>query len=185
MQDTAGLSASCTAATATRESAWPAKYWPASQVRAALAKMPRPWVFTNGVFDLLHRGHVQYLHEARLLGATLIVAVNSDASVRMLGKGPGRPLNPDVDRVWVLSGLEDVSLLTTFDEPTPLRLLDLIRPDVYVKGGDYDMRMLPEAKLMASWGGRSLSLNYREGCSTTALIGKATEKNAQEAPRRS
>ena len=149
---------------------WPAKYWPTSQLRAALASLPRPWVFTNGVFDVLHRGHVQYLHEARQLGATLIVAVNSDASVRRLGKGPDRPLNAVLDRVWVLSGLEDVSVLAVFDEDTPLKLLDIVRPDIYVKGGDYEMDRLPEARLMATWGGRSLSLSYRPGCSTTGLI---------------
>ncbi|MFT3859515.1 MAG: adenylyltransferase/cytidyltransferase family protein [Aquabacterium sp.] len=149
---------------------WPSKYWPPQLLKAALASLPRPWVLTNGVFDLLHRGHVQYLQEARQLGATLIVAVNSDASAKLLGKGPDRPLNPDVDRVWVLSALTDVSLLTTFDEPTPLRLLELIRPDVYVKGGDYDMSELHESRLMATWGGRSLSLGYLRGRSTTRLV---------------
>lgn len=137
---------------------------------AALAGLPRPWVLTNGVFDVLHRGHVQYLHEARQLGATLIVAVNSDASARQLGKGPERPLNCDVDRIWVLSALEDVSVLTLFDEPTPLKLLAQIRPDIYVKGGDYVMGTLPESALMAQWGGRSLAMTYRDGYSSTSLI---------------
>lgn len=153
-----------------QDAEWPTKYWPATRLMAALSSMPRPWVFTNGVFDLLHRGHVQYLREARALGATLIVAVNSDRSARLLNKGPERPLNRDIDRVWVLSALEDVSMLTIFDDPTPLAVLRHVKPDIYVKGGDYKVEELPEAEVMAEWGGRCITVGYRQGHATTALV---------------
>lgn len=131
---------------------------------------PRPLVFTNGVFDVLHRGHVAYLAVARELGAALLVAVNSDSSARQLGKGPDRPLNGELDRVTVVAALESVSFVTTFDEPTPCELLQRCRPDVYVKGGDYDMETLEETRLMRSWGGRSLAIPFVAGYSTTALV---------------
>jgi D-glycero-beta-D-manno-heptose 1-phosphate adenylyltransferase len=131
---------------------------------------PRPLVFTNGVFDILHRGHVAYLAAARELGAALLVAVNSDASARQLGKGPNRPLNSATDRQLILAALESVSFVTTFDEPTPCELLKQCRPEVYVKGGDYDMEALEETRLMRSWGGRALAIPFVEGYSTTALL---------------
>jgi rfaE bifunctional protein nucleotidyltransferase chain/domain len=130
----------------------------------------RPLVFTNGVFDILHRGHVVYLAAARDLGATLLVAVNTDASARRLGKGPDRPLNREEDRLLVLAGLESVSALTLFDENTPCRLIERCRPDIYVKGGDYDMETLEETRLVRSWGGRSLSIPFVAGYSTTELL---------------
>jgi rfaE bifunctional protein nucleotidyltransferase chain/domain len=134
------------------------------------AALPRPRVFTNGVFDLLHRGHVECLQQARALGGSLIVGLNSDASVRQLHKGPERPLNPQADRAVVLAALESVSLVVLFDEATPLTLLDELQPEIYVKGGDYDVAHLPEAALMARWGGRALALPYLAGRSTTALV---------------
>jgi rfaE bifunctional protein nucleotidyltransferase chain/domain len=137
---------------------------------ARLAELPRPVVFTNGVFDVLHRGHVSYLHAARQLGGALVVAVNSDASARMLGKGPDRPLNKDVDRAVVLAGLASVSLVTFFDERTPVELIKAVRPDIYVKGGDYDMDVLEETRLVRSWGGASLAIPFVEGFSTTSLV---------------
>src|SRR5690606_15756597 len=103
---------------------------------------PRPLVFTNGVFDILHRGHVSYLDAAAQLGATLIVAVNTDASVRRLGKGADRPLNTEQDRQALLAALACVDVVTAFDEDTPLALIEQLRPDVIVKGGDYDMETL-------------------------------------------
>jgi rfaE bifunctional protein nucleotidyltransferase chain/domain len=137
---------------------------------ARLATLPRPLVFTNGVFDVLHRGHVAYLHAARQLGGSLLVAVNTDASARGLGKGPERPLNRDIDRALVLAGLAGVDAVSFFAEPTPVALLARVRPDVYVKGGDYDMETLAETRLVRSWGGRSLAIPFVQGYSTTALV---------------
>jgi rfaE bifunctional protein nucleotidyltransferase chain/domain len=136
----------------------------------AWAQLPRPMVFTNGVFDILHRGHVSYLVAARALGASLVVGLNSDASARGLGKGPDRPLNRELDRARVLGALEAVSAVVLFDEPTPVALLAELRPDLYVKGGDYDMEAIPETPLVRSWGGRSLALPFVDGYSTTALV---------------
>lgn len=135
-----------------------------------IAALPRPLVFTNGVFDVLHRGHVAYLHAARQLGASLIVAVNTDASARGLGKGPERPLNRDVDRALVLAGLAAVDAVSFFAEHTPVELLARIKPDLYVKGGDYDMETLAETRLVRSWGGRAVAIPFVDGYSTTALV---------------
>ena len=140
------------------------------QLVARIATLPRPLVFTNGVFDILHRGHVSYLAEARALGASLVIGLNSDASARTLGKGPDRPLNAEGDRAVVLAALESVSLVTLFDESTPLELLERVRPDVYVKGGDYDIDTLPETALVRGWGGRAVAIAFVEGYSTTALV---------------
>jgi rfaE bifunctional protein nucleotidyltransferase chain/domain len=142
------------------------------QLAAALAQLPRPWVFTNGVFDVLHRGHVLYLAQARALGASLIVALNTDASVRRLGKGEDRPLNAQDDRAVVMASQEAVSLVTWFAEDTPQTLIAEIRPDILVKGGDYDMARLPETALVESWGGHALALPFVSGYSTTALLKK-------------
>ncbi len=145
---------------------------------AAIAALPRPLVFTNGVFDILHRGHVSYLAEARAMGASLVVALNSDHSARGLGKGPDRPLNRELDRACVLGALESVTALILFDEPTPVPLLAEVRPELYVKGGDYDMETLAETALVRSWGGRSLALPFVDGYSTTALVRRINEGNA-------
>ena len=138
----------------------------------ALRDLPRPWVFTNGVFDVLHRGHVMYLAQARALGASLIVALNTDASVRRLGKGDDRPLNAEQDRAIVMAAQEAVSCVTWFAEDTPQEIIALIRPDILVKGGDYDMAKLPETALVESWGGRALALPFVQGYSTTGLVKK-------------
>ena len=130
----------------------------------------RPLVFTNGVFDVLHRGHVTYLSAARELGATLLIGVNSDGSARGLGKGPDRPLNNETDRMLVMAALASVSYVVLFDEPTPCELIERVKPDVYVKGGDYDMEALRETQLVRSWGGRSLAIAFVEGYSTTSLV---------------
>jgi rfaE bifunctional protein nucleotidyltransferase chain/domain len=127
-------------------------------------------VLTNGVFDLLHRGHVTYLAQARALGASLVVAVNTDASVRRLGKGEDRPVNPQEDRAAVLAALESVSLVTLFDEDAPLPVVQIVRPEVYVKGGDYDMERVPEARLARTWGARTLAIAFEHERSTTALL---------------
>ena len=133
-------------------------------------ELPRPLVFTNGVFDLLHRGHVETLQQARAMGAALVVGLNSDASVRALGKGAGRPLVPFEDRAALLSALACVTLVLGFDEAAPLSLLRQLRPERYVKGGDYDMATLPEAALVHSWGGTAVALPFWPGRSTTALV---------------
>jgi rfaE bifunctional protein nucleotidyltransferase chain/domain len=136
----------------------------------AVQRLPRPVVATNGVFDVLHRGHVTYLARARALGASLLVAVNSDASVRRLGKGDDRPINPEADRAAVLAALESVSLVTVFDETVPLPVLEIVRPDVYVKGGDYDMAAVPEAQLARRWGARTVAIPIEFERSTSALL---------------
>ena len=137
---------------------------------ARVSALPEPIVFTNGVFDILHRGHVSYLAQARALGASLVLALNSDASARLLGKGPGRPLNAEADRACVLAALESVSLVTLFDEATPVELLKRVRPQLYVKGGDYDIEALEETKWVRSWGGEARALSFVDGYSTTALV---------------
>jgi rfaE bifunctional protein nucleotidyltransferase chain/domain len=137
---------------------------------AALARLPRPLVFTNGVFDILHRGHVSYLAAARALGASLVVALNSDLSARGQGKGADRPLNAELDRACVLGALEAVDAVILFDEPTPLAVLARCRPEIYVKGGDYDIETLAETALVRGWGGRALALPFVPGYSTTRLV---------------
>jgi rfaE bifunctional protein nucleotidyltransferase chain/domain len=149
-----------------------AKLCSSADLPERLAKLPRPLVFTNGVFDVLHRGHVMYLAQARALGASLLVALNTDASARRLGKGPDRPLNNEMDRACVVAALASASLVTWFDEDTPQALIALVRPDVLVKGGDYDMAKLPETALVESWGGQALALPFVAGYSTTALVSK-------------
>ena len=143
-----------------------------AELAARVAALPRPLVFSNGVFDILHRGHVSYLAQARGLGASLVIGLNSDASARGLGKGPERPLNTEADRACVLAALESVSLVTLFDEATPVELLKLVRPDLYVKGGDYDVEALEETRWVRSWGGNARALGFVDGYSTTALVGR-------------
>ena len=134
--------------------------------------LPRPLVFTNGVFDVIHRGHVVYLGQARALGASLVVALNTDASAKRLGKGPNRPLNNEADRAVVIAALESVNLVTWFDEDTPLELIGQLKPDLLVKGGDYDMQKLAETKIVEAYGGRALAIPFVGGYSTTALVNK-------------
>jgi rfaE bifunctional protein nucleotidyltransferase chain/domain len=148
------------------------KLCPRSALAQRVAALPRPVVFTNGVFDILHRGHVTYLAQARALGASLVIGLNSDASARGLGKGPDRPLNAEADRACVLAALESVDLVTLFDEPTPVELLKLVRPHRYVKGGDYDIEALEETRWVRSWGGDAQALSFVDGYSTTALVGR-------------
>ncbi len=131
-----------------------------------------PVVFTNGVFDVLHRGHASYLAQARSLGGSLVVALNSDASARRLGKGPDRPLNNELDRAALMAALESVTLVTWFDEDTPLELITELRPDILVKGGDYDMSKLAETKVVEAYGGRAQAIPFVDGYSTTALVKK-------------
>ena len=138
----------------------------------AIAALPRPLVFTNGVFDVLHRGHVTYLAAARALGAGLFVALKSDASTRLLGKGKDRPINRAEDRAIVLAALESVTAVSIFEQATPLEVLSVVRPEIYVKGGDYSLQDLPEAELARSWGGRTLLMPFVEGFSTTDILSR-------------
>ena len=140
--------------------------------QARITALSRPIVFTNGVFDVLHCGHATYLAQARALGASLVVALNTDASARRLGKGPERPLNRQEDRAVLIAALESVSLVTWFDEDTPLELIAQLKPDVLVKGGDYDMDALAETVVVKAYGGRALAIPFVEGYSTTALVRK-------------
>ena len=138
----------------------------------ALAGLPRPLVFTNGCFDILHRGHATLLAQARALGAALVVALNSDASVKRLGKGDERPVNTLADRLAVIAALECVSLVTWFDEDTPIaRILDC-RPDVLVKGGDWPLAKIVGNREVSGWGGRVVSIPFIHRQSTTALLDK-------------
>jgi rfaE bifunctional protein nucleotidyltransferase chain/domain len=137
---------------------------------ARVARLPRPLVFTNGVFDLLHRGHVTYLAQARALGESLVVGVNSDSSVRRLGKGKDRPLNALADRMAVLAALESVTLVTAFDEDTPLALILACRPDLLVKGGDWEVTRIVGAAEVRGWGGRVHSIPFTYQQSTTGLL---------------
>ena len=149
-----------------------AKLCPPGGLAARLAQLARPLVFTNGCFDILHRGHVTYLAQARALGASLVVGVNSDASVKRLGKGDGRPVNALEDRLAVLAALESVSLATWFDEDTPLELIRLVQPEVLVKGGDWAPENIVGADLVRARGGSVHSIPFRHDRSTSALLAK-------------
>ncbi len=137
-----------------------------------IASLPRPLVFTNGVFDILHRGHASYLAQARALGASLVVGVNSDASVKMLGKGDDRPINTEADRQALLAALESVDMTVLFTEQTPVQLIEKIRPDIYVKGGDYEIETLAETRAVKSCGGKAVAIPFLYQRSTTSLLGK-------------
>jgi rfaE bifunctional protein nucleotidyltransferase chain/domain len=148
------------------------KFCPPEQLAERIAKLPRPLVFTNGVFDILHRGHASYLAQARALGASLVVGVNSDASVKMLGKGDDRPINSEADRQALLAALASVDMAVIFTEQTPVNLIEKIRPDIYVKGGDYEIDTLAETKLVKTWGGKAIAIPFLYERSTTTLLGK-------------
>jgi rfaE bifunctional protein nucleotidyltransferase chain/domain len=139
---------------------------------ARAAALPRPLVFTNGVFDILHRGHVTYLDRAAALGASLIVGVNSDSSVRRLGKGDDRPINAEADRMAVVAALEAVSLVVPFVDDTPLALILACRPDVLVKGGDWAPEKIVGAAEVRGWGGRVVAIPFEHERSTTSLLSR-------------
>ncbi|MDP1541711.1 MAG: D-glycero-beta-D-manno-heptose 1-phosphate adenylyltransferase [Polycyclovorans sp.] len=145
------------------------------ELAARLARLARPLVFTNGCFDILHRGHVTYLAQARALGASLVVGVNSDASVRRLGKGDGRPVNCLDDRMALLAALESVSLVIWFDEDTPLELIRTVQPDVLVKGGDWAPQNIVGADLVLARGGQVQAIPFRHERSTTATLARIRE----------
>jgi rfaE bifunctional protein nucleotidyltransferase chain/domain len=152
--------------------AFESKLCPPDELAARLAGLPRPLVFTNGCFDILHRGHVTYLAQARALGASLVVGVNTDASVRRLGKGGDRPVNALEDRMALLAALESVSLVTWFDEDTPFELIRAVQPDVLVKGGDWAPERIVGADLVLAHGGRVHSIPFRHERSTSTLLAK-------------
>jgi D-glycero-beta-D-manno-heptose 1-phosphate adenylyltransferase len=133
-------------------------------------------VFTNGVFDIIHAGHVQYLDQARTLGDMLLVGVNSDSSAKRLGKGPNRPVNREVDRVLVVEGLRAVDGAILFDEDTPEELIWRLRPEVHVKGGDYQIEDLPEAKIVQGYGGEVVILEFLPGRSTTSTLKRLAQE---------
>jgi D-glycero-beta-D-manno-heptose 1-phosphate adenylyltransferase len=143
-----------------------------SSILVVAAQLARPMVFTNGVFDLLHRGHVTYLAQARALGASLVVAVNSDASVRRLGKGEDRPINRCEDRMAVLAALACVDLVCWFDADTPAALVELLQPDVLVKGGDWPVDRIVGAAEVHGWGGSVHSIPFLFQRSTTATLAR-------------
>jgi rfaE bifunctional protein nucleotidyltransferase chain/domain len=147
-----------------------AKICKPQDLSARLARLARPLVFTNGVFDILHRGHVTYLARARALGASLLVAVNSDASAKQLGKGEDRPVNTLADRLAVLAALESVTLVTSFEQETPLELILAAKPDVLVKGGDWKPDAIVGSSEVKSWGGAVRSIPLVAGRSTSSLI---------------
>ena len=151
--------------------AFESRICPPAEAAARAAALPRPLVFTNGVFDILHRGHVTYLAQARALGASLVVALNADASVRRLGKGDDRPVNRLADRAAVVAALEATSLVTWFDQDTPLELILALKPDVLVKGGDWKPQDIVGAKEVQGWGGVVHSIPFLHERSTTALLG--------------
>jgi rfaE bifunctional protein nucleotidyltransferase chain/domain len=148
------------------------KIWAPDKLARRAPELPRPLVFTNGVFDILHRGHVTYLAEARALGEALVVALNADDSVRRLGKGDDRPVNALEDRLAVIAALECVSVVTWFDEDTPLARILECRPDHLVKGGDWKPEAIVGATEVRGWGGQVHSIPFRHERSTTALLRK-------------
>jgi rfaE bifunctional protein nucleotidyltransferase chain/domain len=146
-----------------------------AELKERIAHLPKPVVLTNGVFDILHRGHVTYLAQAREQGASLVVAANTDASVRRLGKGDDRPVNSCEDRMAILAALESVSLVVPFEEDTALEVVQEARPDIYVKGGDYDMAAIPEGKAVLAYGGKSIAIDFEHDRSTTKLLSKVRQ----------
>lgn len=143
-----------------------------AELAARVAKLPRPLVFTNGCFDVLHRGHVTYLAQARALGASLVLGVNSDASVKRLNKGDDRPINHQDDRMAVLAALGSVDLVVIFDEDTPLELILTCKPDILVKGGDWTPDKIVGSSQVLVWGGTVHSIPFLHERSTTALLKK-------------
>jgi rfaE bifunctional protein nucleotidyltransferase chain/domain len=161
-----------------RAPAFEAKVCPPGELAARLSGLARPLVFTNGCFDLLHRGHVTYLAQARALGASLLVAVNTDASVRRLDKADDRPINALADRAAVLAALACVDLVTWFDDDTPLALILAARPDVLAKGGDWAPEQIVGAREVRGWGGAVHSIPFVHQRSTTALVERIRNSRA-------
>jgi len=146
-----------------------------SRLAGQLRRRGKQIVFTNGCFDILHAGHVQYLRKAKQFGDLLIVGLNSDRSTRKL-KGPGRPINPEKDRAQVLGALSCVDYVSIFDEDTPLELIKTVKPHVLVKGADWPLHSIAGRREMLSWGGRVRRIRLLKGRSTTGILKKAKSK---------
>lgn len=142
------------------------------EIESALAGLNRPVVFTNGCFDILHRGHVTYLQQAAALGNSLVVGVNTDASVRSLNKSPDRPFNTLEDRMAVLAALQCVDLVIPFDDETPLDLIKKVKPDHLVKGGDWKPEAIVGNEFVSSYGGQVHSISFQFQRSTTDLVNR-------------
>jgi rfaE bifunctional protein nucleotidyltransferase chain/domain len=153
------------------------KICPPGELAGRLKSLARPLVFTNGVFDILHRGHVTYLAQARALGAGLLVAVNSDASAKKLEKGTDRPVNALEDRAALVAALESVTLVTWFEQETPLELIRVVKPEVLVKGGDWKVAEIVGATEVKSWGGTIHSIPFAHQRSTTSLLARIRGKS--------
>ena len=152
-----------------------------SELRARVARLPRPLVLTNGVFDLLHRGHIDYLQRAKAMGASLLVAVNDDDSARRLGKGAARPFNRCEDRMALLAALASTDLVTPFSGDHAQAIVELVRPELYVKGGDYDIAQTPEGRAAIRLGARVAALPFNYDMSTTALVERIRDTCAKGA----
>jgi rfaE bifunctional protein nucleotidyltransferase chain/domain len=150
-----------------------------AELQVRVGALPRPLVFTNGVFDILHRGHVAYLAQARALGASLVIALHTDESVRRLGKGADRPINTLPDRAAVIAALESASLVTWFDQDTPLELIRRVKPDVLVKGGDWAAHEIVGAREVESWGGTVHSIPFLHERSTSSLIAAIRDSSSK------
>jgi len=148
------------------------KICPPDQLTGRVSQLARPLVFTNGCFDILHRGHVTYLAQARALGAAMIVAINTDASVKRQGKGDDRPINAQAERAAVLASLASVDLVTWFDDDTPHALILAVRPDILVKGGDWQPENIVGSREVLAWGGAVHSIPFLHQTSTTATLHK-------------
>ena len=148
------------------------KICPPQELAQRIAALPRPLVFTNGCFDILHRGHVTYLAQARSAGAAMVLALNTDASVRRLGKGSDRPINPLADRAAVAAALACVDLVTWFDEDTPAALIETVRPDILIKGGDWPPEKIVGAAQTLARGGQVFSIPFLHQTSTTQTLAK-------------
>ncbi|STZ75526.1 adenylyltransferase/cytidyltransferase family protein [Bergeriella denitrificans] len=156
------------------------KICPPEELAARLAGLPRPLVFTNGCFDILHRGHVTYLAQARSAGAALVLALNTDASVRRQGKGSDRPINPLANRAAVAAALGSVDLVTWFDDDTPAALIEAVRPDVLIKGGDWPVEKIVGAAETLARGGKVYSIPFLHQTSTTKTLEKIRAAEAGE-----
>ena len=144
-------------------------------LRSIASVSNRPLVFTNGVFDLLHAGHVTYLEQAKALGRSLVIGVNSDGSVKLLGKGDNRPFNKLVDRMIVLAALECVDFVVPFERETPIDLIKIVKPDILVKGGDWAVENIVGSTEVARWGGRTVSIPFEYTISTTEIARRIVE----------
>ena len=164
--------------------AWPTpdfeqKICPPDTVAERVTTLPRPLVFTNGCFDILHRGHVTYLAQARALGASLVLALNTDASVRRLGKGSDRPINPLANRLAVAAALGCVDIVTWFDDDTPAALIERVRPDILVKGGDWAPENIIGARETLARGGQVFSIPFLHATSTTQTLAQIRAAEGQ------